>query len=176
MRMTCAALASVALVVPAALATFNGSVLYDPPKIKVKDFMVHSSAEEVTVRRAGSDFMLVAQPLPLAMDPNSDPGCAGITDGVSCPRAGIERILLFLGTRADSADIHLGASADDVVQVVKGEKGKDDLKGGSGRQKLAGGPGADTLRGGPGADLLIGGPGDDSCRGGRGQDVIRSCE
>jgi hypothetical protein len=146
-----------------ALATFQGTVLYDPPLLKFTDFSGHMSEENVIVRRAGADFTMTASPSPPTIDGDSDPGCEFTSGGVSCPRAGVERIVILLGGIADSVDIDLGASATAVDQIAKGQDGADDLVGGAGTQTLLGGPGEDTLRGGPGADFLRGGPGTDVC-------------
>jgi hypothetical protein len=146
-----------------ALATFQGTVLYDPPLLKLTDFSGHMSEENVIVRRDGPDYTLTATPSPPTIDGDSDPGCEFISGGVSCPRAGVERIVILLGGIDDSADIDLGASAATVEQIVRGQDGEDDLVGGAGVQVFHGGPDGDTLRGGPGADVLRGGEGTDVC-------------
>ncbi len=147
-----------------ALATFQGSVLYKPPLLKFTDFSSHNSQEDVIVRREGSDLTITSFPAPPNIDPASDPGCESISGGVSCPRQGVEKLLVLLGGAVDSADIDLGASADKVKQVIKGQADGDVLNGGDGTQKLKGGKGSDELMGGPGKDILIGGPGQDSCQ------------
>jgi hypothetical protein len=156
----------------AAWATFQPSLVYDPPKIVALDHPEHDSAENVTVRREGSAFTFASTPTPFQ---TNSPECE-ITTVVSCPRAGIERIVVFLGTLDDQADIDLNASAEEVTQVLKGQDGEDTLVGHEGIQRLAGGADDDILRGGPGPDILKGGNGTDTCDGGPGHDEFLSCE
>ena len=156
----------------AAWATFQPSLVYDPPKIVALDHPEHDSAENVTVRREGSAFSFDSDPTPFQ---TTSPECE-VTSVVSCPRGGIEKIVVFLGTLNDQADIDLDASAEDVTQVIKGQDGEDTLVGHEGVQKLAGGDDADILRGGAGPDILKGGPGTDTCDGGPGHDEFLSCE
>lgn len=155
-----------------AWATFQPSLVYDPPKIVALDHPEHDSEESVTVRREGSAFTFDSSPIPFL---TNSPECEG-TDPISCPRGGIERIVIFLGTLNDQADIDLDASAEEVTQILKGQDGEDTLVGHEGIQKLAGGDNSDVLRGGPGPDILKGGPGTDTCDGGPGHDEFLSCE
>jgi len=169
--------ATLSIGVGVALATFQPTVLYKPPALKLKDHISHTSIEDIKVRRAGSDFTVVADGTsPPTMNPASDPGCEFIPSGVSCPREAINKVTLLLGPENDVGDIDLGASADKVTQILKGEGDNDDLFGGDGSQKLVGGEGDDELEGGPGKDVLIGGPGLDICDGGPGKDTIKDCE
>ena len=156
----------------AAWATFQPSLVYDPPKIVARDHPEHDSAENVTVRREGSAFTFASTPTPFQ---TSSPECEN-TSVISCPRGGIERIVVFLGTLDDQADIDLNASAEEVTQVLKGQDGEDTLVGHEGIQRLAGGADDDILRGGPGPDILKGGNGTDTCDGGPGHDELLSCE
>lgn len=169
-----AGIASVIVLGTAAVAwaTFQPSLVYDPPKIVALDHPEHDSAENVTVRREGSAFTFDSTPTPFQ---TSSPECE-TTSVVSCPRGGIEKIVVFLGTLADQADIDLNASAEEVTQVIKGQDGKDTLVGHEGIQKLSGGANNDILRGGAGPDILKGGPGTDTCDGGPGHDEFLSCE
>jgi len=171
-----AAVATIAVVgVGVAWATFTPTVLYKPPVIKALDHSSHSSVENVEVRRVDSNFTFNSSPAPFVIDPGSDPGCDNDAV-VSCPKAGVKKIVVLLGALNDSADIRLGASADKVKQIVKGQDGEDELVGGKGIQKLSGGDQNDTLIGGPGPDILIGGQGEDICDGGSGHDEFISCE
>lgn len=157
-------------------ATFQPTIYYKPPLIRVLDHSDHLSQEFIVIRRAGAKFTFENEALsPFAMEPGSDPGCE-FAAVATCPIKGVERMVVLLGPMNDSLDISLGRSARKVRQAGYGGEDMDELTGGRGRQKLAGGDDADTLRGGPGRDLLIGGPGTDTCRGGPGRDVIRSCE
>jgi Ca2+-binding RTX toxin-like protein len=159
-----------------AFATFQPTVHYDPPLIKMKDHSSHNSVEDVTVLRDGSDFTITNETSPATTDPESDPGCEFILGGVSCPREGVKKIVILLGAMDDDAEINLGKSADKVRQILKGQDGEDELVGKKGIQELAGGADDDTLIGGPGPDILIGGPGEDTCDGGPGRDEFISCE
>ena len=156
-----------------AWATFQPNVSYDPPVLKMEDAAAHNSVEDVTVRRAGSDFTIRNEVSPAT---TSAPECAFVTGGVSCPREGIEKIVILLGALDDSADIDLDKSADKVRQILKGQDGEDEIVGAEGVQKLAGGASNDTLIGGPGPDILAGGSGTDICDGGAGHDEFISCE
>ena len=159
-----------------AWATFQPTVLYDPPFIKTIDYQSHDSIEEVVVRRDGADFTFTSSPTPFTMAPGSEPGCEFIPNGIACPRAGVETIVVRLGALDDSADVDLGASANQVEQVVRGGDDADELKGGAGPQRLHGDAGEDTLRGGPGDDVLRGGAGTDVCLPGGGDDTVIGCE
>ena len=160
----------------AAQATFQPELYYKPPLIRVLDHVGHNSQELVVIGREGASFTFVNNGFsPFAVDPESEPGCVASTVS-TCPIAGIERIVVFLGPMDDSLDINLGASARKVKQIGKGGPDTDELNGTRGKQRLLGGEGDDTLRGGAGKDVLIGGPGEDTCRGGPGRDVIESCE
>jgi Ca2+-binding RTX toxin-like protein len=159
-----------------ALATFQPTVSYNPPLIEVRDHPSHLSVEDITVRRAGNDFTIINETSPSTTDPGSDPGCTFISGGVSCPRAGVEKIVVFLGAEDDDADIKLGKSADKVKQILKGQDGEDGLQGGNGTQKLVGGDNNDLLIGGAGRDILLGGAGEDACNGGPGKDIVKGCE
>ena len=159
-----------------ASATFQPTVLYDPPLLKLLDHPSHQSQEDIVVRRDGQLFTLTNPFAPPVADPASEPGCEPIPNGVSCPRTGVQRIVVLLGAMNDSADVGLGRSAEKVKQIIKGQDGEDDLAGGRGTQRLKGGEHDDTLHGGPGPDLLIGGKGTDICDGGPGRDEFIGCE
>jgi Ca2+-binding RTX toxin-like protein len=159
-----------------ALATFQPLLLYDPPKITLKDLPAHISAENTHVYRAAGDLVLESQPAGISLDPESKPGCEPGGSGYLCARQGVERILVTLGELGDQLTVDLGASANKVRLTAKGEAGADSLEGGPGKQVLIGGGEADTLIGGPGPDVLRGGPGSDDCRGGPGDDRLIGCE
>lgn len=158
-----------------ALATTQPTIRYEPPVIKVKDHQFHNSEEDVEIRRDGQKFTFTT-PAGFGIDPASDEGCEFMIGGVECRRRGVRKIVVTLNNLNDEADIDLGASADDVKQILKGQDDNDDLTGGPGRQKLVGGEGEDELFGGAGRDVLLGGPGIDFCDGGPGKDVIKDCE
>ena len=69
----------------------------------------------------------------------------------------------------DVMDVLWGGAGDDDID---GQGGPDSIIGGSGDDMLAGGDGADTLQGSAGDDVLMGGTGDDTLEGGPGTDTI----
>jgi RTX calcium-binding nonapeptide repeat (4 copies) len=159
-----------------ASATFQPTVLYQPPLLRALDFQLHDSVENTLVEPNGRFALAVLNgPTPPAVDPESDPGCGLITGGVTCPVAGLERVVVSLGAMNDTGRIDLGRHARRLKQRIIGGAGEDGLTGGRGTQRLLGGPDNDILQGGPGRDVLVGGPGDDACNGGPGRDVVRSC-
>jgi hypothetical protein len=160
-----------------ASATFQPTVLYEPPLLAALDHKAHNSQENMVVEPNGRYAIAVTSaPVPMGLQGESDPGCGFITGGVSCPAAGLERLKIKLGPMNDSADVDLGRFAARIAQKVLGGFGEDTLIGGKGPQRLSGGSGNDTLTGGPGPDVLIGGAGTDTCTGGAGRDVLKACE
>lgn len=79
------------------------------------------------------------------------------------------------GVEIEKAD---GAKGDDILigndldNVLKARKGKDDVSGGDGADTLVGGTGNDTLSGDKGDDVLEGGKGKDKIRGGSQNDTV----
>ena len=169
--------AACALGAEIASATFQPTVLYEPPLLAAVDHKLHNSEEHMIVESNGRYAIAVTStPVPMGLQGGSDPGCGFITGGLTCPSAGLKRLRVNLGPMNDSAVVDLGRFATRIAQKVIGGSGEDSLTGGKGAQRLSGGPDNDTLTGGPGPDILIGGPGDDICRGGPGKDVLRRCE
>ena len=159
-----------------ASATTQPAVVYQPPVLKAVDYKLHNSIENMVVEPNGRYALALSNaPTSFAISPESDPGCGYATAGVTCPAAGLKRLILQLGPMSDSGKVDLGRYAGRIKQKVFGGTGEDLLEGGRGTQRLVGGPDNDTLIGGPGDDVLIGGPGNDSCVGGAGRDILRSC-
>ena len=90
------------------------------------------------------------------------------------------------GRAAALLDLALMDKPDDMLRILTGTSGPDDLEGGDGddvligpdvlsdkggNDDLYGGRGDDTLVGGDGDDLLVGGPGQDELVGGHGDDT-----
>lgn len=86
------------------------------------------------------------------------PGCTASADGyhVTCPDAGIERIVVKVGLLG--SDVRIRA---DLPSFIQGGPGDDVLIGGPANDVIDGGPGQDIIAGGGGADVLSGGPGQD---------------
>ena len=124
--------ATLSIGVGVALATFQPDVLYKPPVIKAIDHEGHMSVEDVVIRREGSDFTFDSSPSPFKIHAQSDPGCVDAAK-VSCPRAGVEKVVALLGAMNDSADIDLGKSADKVRHDRQGprRRGRPDGRCGS---------------------------------------------
>ncbi|MCP4859521.1 MAG: PKD domain-containing protein [Fuerstiella sp.] len=88
----------------------------------------------------------------------------------------VDRIVALLGDGDDryrGGGGGSGGAADaEVLQVVLGGAGNDDIEGGRGNDILFGGSGRDKLFGGNGADIMVGGDGRDKLKGGRGNDLL----
>ena len=158
-----------------AFATTTPVLTYTPPTIKVKDHSFHNSSENFLIGRENEHFFFQSA-TGMSIDPASDKGCFGDMGATFCDRKGIKKITVLTNDMNDTVEIDLGASADKVKQIIKGQDDNDDLFGGEGTQKLVGGEGNDELEGGPGRDILLGGPGIDFCVGGPGNDTIKDCE
>jgi len=158
-----------------AFATTTPVLTYTPPTIKVKDHSFHNSSENFLIGRENEHFFFQSA-TGMAIDPASDKGCFGDMGATFCDRKGVKKIVVMTNDENDTVEIDLGASADKVKQILKGQDDNDDLFGGEGTQKLVGGEGDDELEGGPGKDILLGGPGLDICDGGPGKDTVKDCE
>lgn len=88
---------------------------------------------------------------------------------VDVPGTGITSILAVL---CDGDDHFNTAGSIDVLTIVDGGEGDDELNGPNGGGILLGGPGNDQLNGGSGRDLMIGGDGADRIVGNRGDDLL----
>ena len=74
-----------------------------------------------------------------------------------------------LDVTVDVMDVLWGGAGDDDID---GEGGPDSIMGGDGDDTLKGGAGNDTIDGGAGDDSIMGGEGDDTLAGGAGTDTI----
>jgi Ca2+-binding RTX toxin-like protein len=77
----------------------------------------------------------------------------------------VERLMLMSSSGSQ-------AFGNELVNLVNGSAGADEIHGGGGDDSLYGYDGADSLFGDAGNDLLAAGPGDDSLVGGSGNDVL----
>jgi hypothetical protein len=171
-----ATLAASCAVATVANATFQPAAVYQPPALKALDYELHNSIENIAVEPNGRFALAITNtPASMGISSKSDPGCGLITGGVTCPAAGLERVIVNLGPMNDTGTVDLGRHAGRIKQRIVGGPGEDGLGGGRGTQRLLGGPDGDNISGGPGDDILIGGPGDDKCVGGPGRDILRSC-
>jgi hypothetical protein len=125
-----------------ASATFQPTVLYQPPVVKALDYVLHDSVENVVIEQHGRYALsFLSTPSPLTMAKKSDPGCGFISGGVTCPAAGLTRLIVKLGSMNDTAMVDLGRYAGSIKQAVNGGSGLDELEltGRAGAQRLAGG-------------------------------------
>jgi hypothetical protein len=170
------AVATIALVATAAFATNIPDVLYTPPKVVFEDQHEFATPEDASITVKGHRF-LFHNPIGVAPNPDSDPGCDESSNvNYHCRTHGIKVLKATLGGGDDLLTVDLTPLEQKVKQVLKGGIGGDSITGGPGIQKEKGGDGNDTLNGGPGADILDGGPGTDECHGGPGRDLIKNCE
>jgi hypothetical protein len=79
---------------------------------------------------------------------------------VSCPDAGVTRLVVDTGDGNDTIDLSLNWST--LPAELNGGAGNDTIKGGPGTDVISGGSGDDTLRGNGGADAIGGGDGTDT--------------
>jgi Ca2+-binding RTX toxin-like protein len=99
------------------------------------------------------------------------PGCAQLTAiSASCPRAGLNRVIVNARDRADKVRKFTG----DLNSRINGGSENDILVGGPAPDlnELIGGPDTDTLLGGPDTDRLDGQGGADVMSGGLGRDTV----
>jgi RTX calcium-binding nonapeptide repeat (4 copies) len=158
-------------------ATFQPALIYQPPVVKAVDYELHNTIENMEIEANGRYAIAYRNaPASFGISPKSDPGCGFTDGGVTCPAAGVKRLIVKLGPMNDSAVVDLGRHSRKIKQRIDGGPGEDAVTGAGGAQRLLGGSEDDTLAGGAGRDVLIGGPGVDTCNGGPGKDVIRQCE
>jgi hypothetical protein len=158
----------------ATVAVEGDRLVYSAPGRNANDLRVARGSGVFTVRDA-------AAPL------RPGGGCTAVTaNRVTCPAAGLRRLVVGLGLGADRAllrgplrllDVRIGAGrgADQIQTtrapaLVRGGFGADRLIGGDNGDVLLGERGADVIRGGHGADRVAGGPGDDLVIAGAGPD------
>jgi Putative metal-binding motif/RTX calcium-binding nonapeptide repeat (4 copies) len=95
-------------------------------------------------------------------------GCDAPSGGdIKCNRAGITRVIVFLGDLDDSLNITLSSVDFGIAVTADGGAGADDLRGSSQADSISGGAGGDDFTQTGGADDVSGGPGFDTEQMGR---------
>ena len=123
---------------------------------------------ELSVAPAGSR-LAVRDPGVTALTPG--PGCEADAGRLLCAAAGVGRIEVRAGDRADLIRLSVA-----IPTIVAGGPGDDQIIGGSGTDQIDGETGADYIEGGFGNDVLAGGAGRDLLAGGAGNDELHGGE
>jgi Ca2+-binding RTX toxin-like protein len=124
-------------------------------------------ANAVTVQREADGSFTITDSGVASVTPALPCTTGGAANQVSCPGAGVDRIVVTLGDQADA-----GTVLPPLPALLVGGDGGDTLTGGAGADALDGGGAADTLIANAGGDFLDGGDGDDALSGGDGEDYL----
>ncbi len=136
-------------------------------------YLTQTHAGEIELRETGDN--LDYSDIEMTYSPDSLPGCEFTQEFnspgnglVTCPSAGVKRILLLLGDKDDF--VQSGESFSDknkpkIPVFARGGKGNDNLIGGLGNDYLFGEAGRDIIEGGKGNDKISGGAGSDAISG-----------
>lgn len=182
----CTVAAALLPAVPALAATAPSDVWADAYGVYLR--AAGTTANIVTVARAGQGFAVTDTAAPLRLDLGRAGRCAQAgTNTVTCTDAGLRRELqiesgdgndrIEAGASDTAVRVFAGDGADQVhgstrSDWMNGGDGNDTLSGGEGYDSLFGGNGSDTLRGDAGNDWLDGDAGSDDVHGGDGDDTL----